>query len=92
MIAGWLFVVRIGNVCGHINGLKLMVEMLFQRLLLLLLLPFGVMECPGIIITARESYIERETIRALFITSKRGGLKQKQKKLYTCQEIELPPR
>jgi hypothetical protein len=91
MIAGWLFIVRIGNVCGHINGLKLMVEMLFQRLLLLLLLllPFGVMECPGIIITARESYIERETIRA-FITSKRGGLKQK--KLYTCQDIELPPR
>ena len=60
MIAGWLFIVIIVNVCRHINGLKLMVEMLlFQRLL-----SVGMMEFPAsrIIITTRQCY--RETIHA----------------------------
>ena len=58
MIAGWLFIVRIRNVYRHINGLKLMVEMLFQRLRLLAV---GMKEFPASgMITARESYIERD--------------------------------
>lgn len=59
MIAGWLFIVIIVNVCRHINGLKLMVEMLlFQRLL-----SVGMMEFPAsrIIITTRQCYIERRS-------------------------------
>lgn len=80
MIVGWLFIVRIANVCRHINGPKLMVGMLFQRLLPLVYKIMMEFSASGI--TARQCYIKRRCARSP--TSKRGGLKQ-----YTCQDIEL---
>lgn len=81
MIVSRLFIVRVMDVCKHINGLKLMVKMLFQRLLPLV--DKMLMEFSSSGITARQCYIKRRSARSA--TSKGGRLKQ-----YTCQDIELP--